>query len=836
LILAGQLSIKQWQLLEQDPSAWYHCLLHWRNCSKQGIYVNGVLQAVTGTYPAQNTDLAFNQAIAHNIGRYWSGGENLNGYLADVHFIDGQALDPSSFGEFDTNGVWHPIDASGLTYGTNGFHLPFSDNSTAAALGTDTSGNGNDWTVNNIQASDGTIYSRNCALTNPTLLFDGLTATQATHPGAATLTVMSGVSITASSTIRYLTTFNGTNGAVGFTVNPSSGSPVSHTITTADQTFSFTGTISELALGVTTNTFGVYQIWVDGIALVDGTFGDSLVDSPTNYGTDSGAGGEVRGNYCTGNPLNIATNGTGVLKNGNLDCDDSSAGSNYSRFPGTIGVSSGKWYFEAIRTDASGAGNYVGFGVANTETALGTGVYGGNPTNVGANANEWVLTDRAVACNNITYTNLNSNLSNVTQSDVIQICVDMDTKKIWFGKNNTFVGSPSAGTGETFSNLPTTITPLAYTNGGDLSLNFGQRPFAYTAPSGFKALCTTNLPEPTIADGSTAMDVALYTGNGSTQTISGLNFSPDFAWLKIRSNVGSHFLFDTVRGATNELRSNSTNAENSLAQSLTAFNSDGFSLGTDNAVNGSSDTYVAWTWDAGSSTVSNTEGSITSQVRANASAGFSVVTYNSGGSTGNFTVGHGLNVAPRLLIHKTRGTGNWWVYHASVIDNLAKYLQLNSTNGVATNSNNMWGAAFPTSSVFGVTVGDLIGTSTDAVVYAFAPVAGYSSMGSYVGNANSDGPFIFTGFRPKLLLIKSSTTVRDWVLYDTSRSTYNTATARLVPNSSSAEGTSANIDILSNGFKIRSGSGSGFEELNESGATIVYAAWAENPFAYSRAR
>jgi hypothetical protein len=122
------------------------------------------------------------------------------------------------------------------------------------------------------------------------------------------------------------------------------------------------------------------------------------------------------------------------------------------------------------------------------------------------------------------------------------------------------------------------------------------------------------------------------------------------------------------------------------------------------------------------------------------------------------------------------------------------------------------------------------------VAYCFAPVAGYSSMGSYVGNANSDGPFIFTGFRPKLLLIKSSTTVRDWVLYDTSRSTYNTATARLVPNSSSAEGTSANIDILSNGFKIRSGSGSGFEELNESGATIVYAAWAENPFAYSRAR
>jgi hypothetical protein len=390
----------------RDLSAWYHIVYsidttQATSSDRVKIYVNGqqVTSFATSTYPSQNYDTQVNNSVSHTIGQnlYPGSPQNFNGYMAEVHFVDGSALTPSSFGEFNaTTGVWSPIAYAG-SYGTNGFYLNFSDNTSTTTLGEDQAGS-NDWTLNNF-------------------------------------------SVTA------------------------------------------------------------------------GAGNDSLVDTPTQYGTDTGAGGQVRGNYCTGNPLNIATNGTGVLKNGNLDCDDSSGGSSYSRFPGTIGVSSGKWYFEATRTDASGAGNYIAFGVTNTTTALGTGVYGGNPTSTGANANEWVLTDRAVACNNTTYTNLNSTLGNVAQNDVIQICVDMDTKKIWFGKNNTFVGSPSAGTSETFSNLPTTITPLAYTNQGELSLNFGQRPFAYTAPSGFKALVTTNLPEPTVVQGDDYFNTVLYTGN-----------------------------------------------------------------------------------------------------------------------------------------------------------------------------------------------------------------------------------------------------------------------------------------------------------------------------------
>jgi hypothetical protein len=229
------------------------------------------------------------------------------------------------------------------------------------------------------------------------------------------------------------------------------------------------------------------------------------------------------------------------------------------------------------------------------------------------------------------------------------------------------------------------------------------------------------------------------------------SFSPDFAWLKIRSNVGSHFLFDTVRGATNELRSNSTNAENSLAQSLTAFNSDGFSLGTDNAVNGSSDTYVAWTWDAGSSTVTNTQGSITSQVRANASAGFSIVSYTGAGSAAN--IGHGLGAEPHLIIHKFRGDiSNWAVYTKAT--GAGGRLKLNTTDAFSSDGTF---PTTPTSSLFYVNSGSNDNGVT-MIAYCFAPVAGYSSFGSYTGNGSTDGPFVYTGFRPKWVLLKCSST------------------------------------------------------------------------------
>ncbi len=249
------------------------------------------------------------------------------------------------------------------------------------------------------------------------------------------------------------------------------------------------------------------------------------------------------------------------------------------------------------------------------------------------------------------------------------VAYDADNGRLFFSKNNTWQNSsnPVTGSNPAASGLTGSWTPCIgrYNGSPTASTNFGQRPFAYTAPSGFKALCTQNLPAPTITKPSTVMDVALWSGNGSARSITGLGFNPDLVWIKGRSGTTDHALYDSVRGATLDLVSNSTAAETTQTQGLTAFNSDGFSLGTLAKVNTSTATYAGWAFDAGSSTVTNTAGTITSQVRANPSAGFSILTYT--GATNSSTIGHGLGVAPSLIINKSRGgVGQWVIYHAAL--------------------------------------------------------------------------------------------------------------------------------------------------------------------------
>jgi hypothetical protein len=371
-------------------------------------------------------------------------------------------------------------------------------------------------------------------------------------------------------------------------------------------------------------------------------------------------------------------------------------------------------------------------------------------------------------------------------------------------------------------------TLLAFNTGGTLEANFGQRPFAYTAPSGFKALCTTNLPEPTIADGSTAMDVKLYTGNGSTQTISGLNFSPDLVWLKSRSSGYGSNLVDTVRGATNRLVSNATEAEATVTNGLTAFTSDGFSLGSYTETNVNTGSMVAWTWDAGSSTVTNTEGSISSQVRANPGAGFSIVTYTGTGSALSF--GHGLGVSPGLVIIKQRSADQYWAVGHSY--DWTKILYLNTTDS-AGGGTTAWSSA-PSSTVINIGTSGYVNVNTGTfVAYCFAPVAGYSSFGIYTGNGLADGPFVYTGFRPRWVLVKNSSATGAWILLDSARDTYNVAGLTLTPDASTAESSNdSRWDFLSNGFKIRNTYGN----QNNNTQTYIYAAFAEHPFATSRAR
>jgi hypothetical protein len=329
--------------------------------------------------------------------------------------------------------------------------------------------------------------------------------------------------------------------------------------------------------------------------------------------------------------------------------------------------------------------------------------------------------------------------------------------------------------------------------------------------------------------------VKLYTGNGSTQTISGLGFSPDLVWAKVRNMTGNHSLYDIVRGALQRLSSSTTSAEATFTSSLTSFDSGGFSLGSnsDGDVNASGATYVAWTWDAGSSTVTNTQGSITSQVRANASAGFSVVTFSAANAP---TVGHGLGVAPSLIIAKSRTVAvDWTVYHRSLGKDYV--LVLNDT-GAAINIANYWGTSEPSSTVFG-TFGNNTNSNNrgDMVAYCFAPVAGYSSFGSYTGNGLSSGVFVYTGFAPRWIFVKrtDSSAEGGWCSIDSARETYNYKNKKIVLSDSSSETAFQSVnevfDFLSNGFIVRS---NGFGNVN--GSTNIYAAFAEHPFQFSRAR
>jgi hypothetical protein len=346
---------------------------------------------------------------------------------------------------------------------------------------------------------------------------------------------------------------------------------------------------------------------------------------------------------------------------------------------------------------------------------------------------------------------------------------------------------------------------------------------------------------PTIKKPNQHFDATLYTGNGSAQTITNASaFKPDLVWQKPRSEVASHRLVDSVRGVNNVLYSNQTAAESAETNTLTAFNSNGFTGGGSNAVT-SGNTAVAWQWQAGQgSTSSNTSGNVTSTVSVNTTAGFSIVTYTVTSTTG-MTIGHGLGVAPKLIMEKTRGSSaNWDVYHAS-LGNTGRLL-LNNTNAFDVQSG-VWNNTSPTSTVFSQQGnGGWHAVGTTCVAYCWAEVEGFSKFGSYTGNGSADGPFVYLGFRPKFVMLKktSNATNSNWLMQDTSRETYNannyaTLAANLTSNEpqSGAGSFEGNfIDYLSNGFKIRS-SGS---NSNESSSNYIYMAFAESPFKYSNAR
>ena len=543
---------------------------------------------------------------------------------------------------------------------------------------------------------------------------------------------------------------------------------------------------------------------------------DYMLDSPTN-------------NFATLNPTKESL--PSPLQQGNLRHRAATINSYHLS---THAMSSGKWVFELnIET----VGTYSGLGIATKS--------GGSSDYVGSDAWSWGYNTTGAIRNN---TNLLQTVATATSGDVLSCMFDADALEVSFYKNGIQLGtSETVSEGVYFFASTTRIstenvvcvnfgqdssfagnkTPQGYTDAN------GRGDFYYAPPAGALALCTANLPEPVIGPNSDStsdehFNTVLYTGNGTSQSITGVGFQPDFNWIKYRSAAGDHALIDVVRGPY-ILRSSSTIAEfpNNNYQNLT---SDGFDVGSSASVNASGGTYVAWNWKANGAGVSNTAGSITSTVSANTDAGFSIVSYTGTGSAA--TVGHGLNSAPEMVIVKNRDvTASWPVYHVGMTSAAyAMYLDLTNAEGGPLTAS--WNSTDPTSTVFH------LGTSTSSngsghnlIAYCFHSVEGFSKFGSYTGNGSADGPFVYCGFRPAFVMVKRTDTTDSWRMYDSVRSPKNADTRVLYPNLSNAEDASTDhFDWLSNGFKCRS------TNINASGGTYIFMAFSEMPAKYSLGR
>ena len=330
----------------------------------------------------------------------------------------------------------------------------------------------------------------------------------------------------------------------------------------------------------------------------------------------------------------------------------------------------------------------------------------------------------------------------------------------------------------------------------------------------------------TINKSTEHFNAKIYTGTGSSQSITGVGFQPDLVWTKARNGVNSHLWYDKVRGVHKYLRSDKTAAEGNDTNTLTSFDSDGFTVGDGDNSNASGANGVAWNWKANGAGSSNTDGDVTSTVSVNTTSGFSIVKWDSTGTAG-INIGHGLGQKPAMIIAKSTniGTTNWPVYHQSL--GATKYLSFNTTT-LSTTSATRWNNSEPTTTTFQTgSSGDIGGSDRTMIAYCFANIQGYSKFGSYTGNGNADGTFVYTGFKPAFVIVKRSSDTQSWVLWDSKRDGYNQTNPSLTPNEDGAEETRS-VDFLSNGFKNRQNN-----TATNAASTYIYMAFAEHPFTSS---
>jgi hypothetical protein len=564
---------------------------------------------------------------------------------------------------------------------------------------------------------------------------------------------------------------------------------------------------------------------------------DMMLDSPTN-------------NFATWNAvLPIASSAT--LSEGNLEFDNAS-GTHRMVFS-TIPFQSGKWYAEILCKDRGGEWPALGVSSTGASQYYPESYMGEGTRQYAYLADGRKEVDQAWSTYGNTW----------TDGDIIGIAIDFDNRYIYYSKNGTWQdsGDPTSGGSGTgaggainadvdelvfaMSCIQSGTTEYVLNHGSDSSFA-GEKTaqgnqdendkgdFYYAPPSGFLALCTDNLSTPSISgvEAGENFNTTLYTGTGSIQSITGVGFQPDFVWLKKRNAVQSNGVFDSVRGVYKVIGTDHTNVEGTNTNMLTAFGSDGFTLGTDSELNSNTNTFVSWNWLGGGAAVDNDDGTIDDAlVSANTDAGFSIVSYT-GNGLADQTVGHGLSVKPELKIIKSRSIVENWVVTGEILGgaDYRMFLNLNSANGTAT-------GYYPadTSTTLGISGSSVSNghnqSSATYIAYCFHSVEGYSKVGSYEGNNNADGAFIYTGMRPAFIMAKRTSATEDWVIMDNKRNTYNWVGARLYPDLTNAEGSSETIDFVSNGFKMRS-----TNSITNAASTYIYLAFAESPFKTSNAR
>ena len=566
---------------------------------------------------------------------------------------------------------------------------------------------------------------------------------------------------------------------------------------------------------------------------------DQMLDSPTN-------------NFATWNPVEPTP--TGLFAEGNTHYY-ANAVTTKGAVAGTIGIS-GKFYWEVL-SSSTNQYHTEKIGIAADGFALNQHIgyesitwgYGSN----GGSQYKW---------NN----NSSTYVGGRQIGDIQMVAVDTDAGKVWFGRNGTWAesGNPATGANAQFTNIPAVVRPATSVNntqnGIDGSIcNFGQDSsfagnntaqgnqdgndigdFYYAPPTGFLALCTSNLPDATVVP-SEHFNTVLYTGGGGTQSFTGVGFQPDLIWQKKRSNAGNHTLADAVRGTEKRLQVDNNSAEDTLSGFFSSFNSDGF---TTSQYNDSGESYVAWNWKANGSGSSNTNGSINTTVSANVDAGFSIVSYTGTGTAG--TVGHGLSSAPDIVIVKRRNATAYWYMNLKNIPSQSAQADMVGVlnESIAIDGYNVGSAIFsntaPTSTHFTITTSAVVNANASTyIAYAFHSVDGYSKVGSYTGNGSTDGTFVYTGFRPAYVMIRRTDSNAQWTILDNKRDLYNVSKKLLYADSTSAEQDGISdrtpdwlVDFNSNGFKLRATN----SDSNGNSANLIYLAFAEQPFKYSNAR